>query len=82
MVQHEKARLPFHIEEGLNGLPVYAVNFEHEKKKYTPEEILSFVLARIKKNAEDFLGSEVTKAVLTAPSHFGYFERNALKVAG
>ena len=55
-------------------MPVISVSYKHEKKQYTPEEILSFVLARVKKNAEDFLGSEVTKAILTAPSYFGYFE--------
>ncbi len=51
-------------------------------KKYTPEQISAKILAKIKKDAESYLGEPVTKAVITVPAYFNDAERQATKNAG
>ena len=51
-------------------------------KKYSPEQISSFILQKIKKDAEDFLGEKITDAVITAPAYFNDDQRQATKDAG
>lgn len=51
-------------------------------KDYKPEQIAAFVLQKIKKDAEKFLGQKVTGAVITVPAYFNDAQRNATKVAG
>jgi len=51
-------------------------------KQYTPQEISAFILQKIKKDAEDFLGEEVQKAVITVPAYFNDNQRTATKDAG
>jgi len=51
-------------------------------KTYTPQEISSFILGKIKKDAEGYLGEEVNRAVITAPAYFNNNQRNATKEAG
>ena len=69
---------PYTITEGKNGLAVIEV----EGKTYTPQEISAKILAKLKADAEKYLGSPVTKAVITVPAYFNDAQRTATKEAG
>ncbi len=73
----EAERVPFTVtNEG--GYPRVDIN----GRKYTPQEISAMVLQKMKKTAEDYLGSEVTDAVITVPAYFSDSQRQATKEAG
>lgn len=55
---------------------------EIEGRKYSPEELSSMILQKLKKNAEDYVGEEITDAVITVPAFFSEKARNATKLAG
>lgn len=69
---------PYKIVEGVNGLAVVEV----EGKTYTPQEISAKILAKMKADAEAFLGQKITEAVITVPAYFDDSQRNATKEAG
>lgn len=69
---------PFKIVEGTNG----SVSVEVEGKIYRPAEISAMVLAKMKQTAEEYLGEEVTEAVVTVPAYFNDSQRQATKDAG
>ena len=69
---------PFKIVEGTNG----SVSVEVEGKTYRPAEISAMVLGKMKQTAEDYLGEEVTEAVVTVPAYFNDSQRQATKDAG
>ncbi len=69
---------PFKIVEGTNG----SVSVEVEDKVYRPAEISAMVLAKMKQTAEEYLGEEVTEAVVTVPAYFNDSQRQATKDAG
>ncbi len=73
-----KKKLPYEIEERSGGGIVIA----GPDKKFTPAEISAMVLQKIKKDAETYLGEEVTKAVITVPAYFNDDQRKATKDAG
>jgi len=58
------------------------IRVEIDDRKYTPQEISAMVLQKMKKTAEDFLGAEVTEAVITVPAYFNDSQRQATKEAG
>ena len=76
-VQKEIERMPYSVvDEG--GLPRVAV----DGRNYTPQEISAMILQKMKKTAEDYLGQEVTEAVITVPAYFSDSQRQATKEAG
>jgi molecular chaperone DnaK len=77
-VQRDTKILPFKLEEASNG----DVRIVVRGKRYSPAEISSFILANIKKTAEDYLGEKVTDAVITVPAYFDDSQRQATKDAG
>ncbi|PST84466.1 molecular chaperone DnaK [Pedobacter yulinensis] len=74
----EVARVPYKVVKGDNNTP----RVEIDDRKYTPQEISAMVLQKMKKTAEDFLGQEVTEAVITVPAYFNDAQRQATKEAG
>ena len=77
-VQHDIKILPYKIEKASNG----DVRINLRDKRYSPAEISSFILANIKKTAEEYLGEKVTDAVITVPAYFNDSQRQATKDAG
>jgi len=78
--KEERARVPYTIEAGPQG--DVRVNIPYSGKSYTPQEISAMVLGKLKKDAEDFLGQPVSKAVITVPAYFNDSQRQATKDAG
>ena len=75
--EKEIARVPYSVvNEG--GYPRVDIN----GRKYTPQEISAMILQKMKKTAEDYLGQEVTEAVITVPAYFSDSQRQATKEAG
>ena len=77
-VSKEAGRVPYSVVKGDNNTP----RVEIDDRKYTPQELSAMVLQKMKKTAEDFLGQEVTEAVITVPAYFNDAQRQATKEAG
>lgn len=73
-IQKEIGRVPYKITKD--------VKVEIDQDKYTPQEISAMILQKMKKTAEDFMGQEVTDAVITVPAYFNDAQRQATKEAG
>lgn len=80
-VQNEIKRVPYKVIEQKNRVAV-EVTDKGQKKDYTPQEISAFILQKMKKTAEDYLGEKVTDAVITVPAYFNDAQRQATKDAG
>lgn len=74
----EITRVPYKVEKGSNNTP--RVNIDG--RLYTPQEISAIILQKMKKTAEDYLGTEVKDAVITVPAYFNDSQRQATKEAG
>ncbi|WP_316812991.1 molecular chaperone DnaK [Pedobacter heparinus] len=77
-VSKEAGRVPYKVVKGDNNTP----RVEIDDRKYTPQELSAMILQKMKKTAEDFLGHEVTEAVITVPAYFNDAQRQATKEAG
>ena len=77
-VQKEISRVPYKVVRGDNNTP----RVDIDGRLYTPQEISAMVLQKMKKTAEDYLGQEVTDAVITVPAYFSDAQRQATKEAG
>ena len=77
-VQDDIRVLPYKIEKAANG----DVRINLRGKQYSPAEISSFILANVKKTAEEYLGEKITDAVITVPAYFSDSQRQATKDAG
>ncbi len=77
-VQQEIARVPYKVVKGDNNTP----RVDIDGRLYTPQEISAMILQKMKKTAEEYLGQEVTEAVITVPAYFNDSQRQATKEAG
>ncbi|MGB0177432.1 MAG: molecular chaperone DnaK [Owenweeksia sp.] len=77
-VEREVGRVPYKVVKGDNNTP----RVDIDGRMYTPQEISAMVLQKMKKTAEDYLGQEVTEAVITVPAYFNDSQRQATKEAG
>jgi molecular chaperone DnaK len=81
-IQEEIKRLPYKVVEGKGGTACVEVEVKGETKVFTPEEISSFILSKLKADAEAKLGEKITQAVITVPAYFNDSQRHATKDAG
>ena len=77
-VQKEIARVPYKVVKGDNNMP----RVDIDGRLYTAQEISAMILQKMKKTVEDYLGQEVTEAVITVPAYFSDSQRQATKEAG
>ena len=77
-VQNEIARVPYKVVRSDNNMP----RIDIDGRLYSPQEISAMILQKMKKTAEDYLGQEVTEAVITVPAYFNDSQRQATKEAG
>ena len=77
-VSKEIGRVPYGVVKGDNNTP----RVDIDGRQYTPQEISAMILQKMKKTAEDYLGQEVTEAVITVPAYFSDSQRQATKEAG
>ncbi|SNZ00726.1 molecular chaperone DnaK [Flagellimonas pacifica] len=74
----EADRVPYKVEKGDNDTP----RVDIDGRLYTPQELSAMILQKMKKTAEDYLGQDVTRAVITVPAYFNDSQRQATKEAG
>ena len=77
-VKNEIERVPYKVVAGANNTP----RIDIDGREYTPQEISAMILQKMKKTAEDYLGTTVTDAVITVPAYFNDSQRQATKEAG
>jgi molecular chaperone DnaK len=77
-VTTEIKRVPYEVLKGDNNTPRVKI----DDRKYSPQEISAMILQKMKKTAEDYLGMEITDAVITVPAYFSDSQRQATKEAG
>ncbi|MDQ5979273.1 MAG: molecular chaperone DnaK, partial [Verrucomicrobiota bacterium] len=81
-VKAEAANMPFKVVEGKNGDAYIEVQAGDKTETFAPQQISAFVLAKLKADAEAYLGEKVTQAVITVPAYFNDAQRQATKDAG
>ncbi|KAL1221014.1 Heat shock 70 kDa protein 5 [Cardamine amara subsp. amara] len=81
-VQSDMRHWPFKVVPGPGDKPMIVVSYKNEQKQFSPEEISSMVLIKMKEVAESFLGQTVNNAVVTVPAYFNDSQRQATKDAG
>jgi L1 cell adhesion molecule like protein len=80
--QADIKHFPFKVVDNGGDKPAINVEFKGEEKVFSPEEISSMILVKMKEIAEAYLGQSVTKAVITVPAYFNDAQRAATKDAG
>jgi len=77
-MSNEISRVPYEVVKGDNNTPRVKI----DERLYTPQELSAMILQKMKKTAEDYLGYEVSEAVITVPAYFNDAQRQATKEAG
>jgi len=81
-VKSDMKHWPFKLKPDNDNKPLIEVNYKEEEKTFTPEEISSMILVKMKEIAEAYLGKDVKNAVITVPAYFNDAQRQATKDAG
>lgn len=81
-VVNDRKTWPFTLREGAKSKPMIEVEFKGQTTLFTPEQISSMVLGKMKRTAESYVGQEVRNAVVTVPAYFNDAQRQATKDAG
>ncbi|MCH8474570.1 MAG: molecular chaperone DnaK [Opitutales bacterium] len=81
-IKEEAEKFPFSVVEGSNGDAMIEAQVGDKAEKFAPQQVSSFVLAKLKADAEAYLGEKVTQAVITVPAYFNDSQRQATKDAG
>jgi molecular chaperone DnaK len=81
-IQEESKNLPFKVAGGKNGDAYIEVQVGDKTEQFAPQQIAAFVLAKLKADAEAYLGEKITQAVITVPAYFNDSQRQATKDAG
>ncbi|GAB1224345.1 hypothetical protein ENUP19_0194G0001 [Entamoeba nuttalli] len=82
IVQNDMKHWSFEVVDDGHDKPLIEVEYKGEVKRFTPEEISSMVLSKMKETAETFVGKEIKNAVITCPAYFNDSQRQATKDAG
>lgn len=80
-IQEDMKHWPFNVVN-FNGRPHFEVDYQNEKKLFSPEEISAMILSKMKQIASTFLGIDIIDAVITVPAYFNDAQRQATKDAG
>jgi heat shock 70kDa protein 1/2/6/8 len=80
-IQEDLKHWPFKVQ-GHHGKPVIVVEYKDEQKTFTPEEILSMILIKMRETAEAYLGFPAKNAVISIPAYFNYSQRQSIMDAG
>jgi molecular chaperone DnaK len=81
-VREEAKNFPFKVVEGKNGDAYIEVKMGDKVEQFAPQQIAAFILAKMKADAEAYLGEKITQAVITVPAYFNDAQRQATKDAG
>jgi molecular chaperone DnaK len=81
-VRDEARNMPFKVVEGKNGDAYIEVQVGDKTEQFAPQQVSAFVLAKLKADAEAYLGEKITQAVITVPAYFNDSQRQATKDAG
>ncbi|MDR1438195.1 MAG: molecular chaperone DnaK [Puniceicoccales bacterium] len=81
-IDRESRRFPYKVVAGKNGDAWVEITINGEGRRFSPEEISSMILAKLKADAEKYLGESITQAVITVPAYFNDAQRQATKDAG
>jgi molecular chaperone DnaK len=81
-VREEARNMPFKVVEGKNGDAYIEVQVGDKTEQFAPQQIAAFVLAKLKADAEAYLGEKISQAVITVPAYFNDSQRQATKDAG
>ena len=81
-VREEARNMPFKVVEGKNGDAYIEVQVGDKTEQFAPQQIAAFVLAKLKADAEAYLGEKISQAVITVPAYFNDAQRQATKDAG
>jgi L1 cell adhesion molecule like protein len=82
VIQSDMKMWPFEVKGDANGKPLICATYKNEKKEFSPEEISSMILVKMKEIAESFIGQDIKDAVITVPAYFNDSQRQATKDAG
>ena len=82
VVKDEITNLSYTVKKGADDKPLIEVQYKGEVKDFSPEEISSMILVKMKEIAEAYIGNDVKQAVITVPAYFNDAQRQATKDAG